>query len=564
MPERVRQLLLPALVYALVAVLLTWPLVTDLGGVVVGGPRTDVWNSLWGFWFAAGPGAPWPSDTGLLDFPQGGRIALADPLNAALALPLTRLWGPVVAYGLVVLGHLWGGGLAAHALGRACGGGGWIAGLGYVLAPTCIAHLQNGSSEAVSLLWLPLACLALVRTLESPYALTAMLWSIPTGAAMVLAALGGWYAGIGAWVFAGALAVGGWRGIPASRRHTRLFLPLFYALAITFPLASEIRKVALADDGLVDIKRVEDLARIRRTLGSADPRVFFAPGDFRSPDFQTLLGNPSDYVHTTYLGFALLGLGIWASWRRRRGAAAPGEAQEHAASGEARKTAVGGRERAWWLALVGGALLALGPVVVIDGMPLSMGARGVSLPLPYLALEPLPGLGSLSLLWRLATVSALALAVLADRNKPVLFGLVVLELLLISPVRGLPEVTALPETAALEALASAPEGAVLNLPPTASRTYLFDQTVHGKPTVGSLNTGINRTGLEVTTAARYLRDGAIDVGGLVGTAREAGVRYVIVHKDQLMEDHYVEAAVAIRRNTTLLAEDGRMRVFALY
>lgn len=548
MSPRLRQHLLPVLAYALVAVVLTWPLVTDLSGLVVGGARTDVWNSLWGFWFAAGPGAPWPSETGLLDFPHGGRIALADPLNAALALPLTRAHGPVVAYGVVVLGHLWGGGLAAHALGRACGGGGWIAGLGYVLAPTCIAHLQNGSSEAVSLLWLPLACLALIRTLEARQALSATLWSLPTAAALVLAALGGWYAGMGAWIFAGALVVGGWRGRPLSQRLTRLSLPMILAQALTFPIAHQIRSVALAEDGLVDIKKVEDLARIRRTLGSADPRVFFGPGDFRSPDFQTLLGNPSDYVHTAYLGFALLGLAAWASWRRRRGP----EAEE------------GGRERAWWLALLGGALLALGPVLVVGGMPLGIGARDISLPLPYLALEALPGFGSLSLLWRLATVSALALAVLADRNKPVFFGLVLLELLLISPVRGLPQLTELPETSALEALAGAPEGAVLNLPPTASRTYLFDQTVHGKPTVGSLNTGINRTGLEVTTAARYLRDGAIDTAGLVGTAREAGVRYVIVHKDQLMEDHYVEAAVAIRRHSTLLAEDGRMRVFVLY
>ena len=47
-------------------------------------------------------------------------------------------------------------------------------------------------------------------------------------------------------------------------------------------------------------------------------------------------------------------------------------------------------------------------------------------------------------------------------------------------------------------------------------------------------------------------------------ARDAGVRYAIVHRDQLMEDHYVEAAGAIRRHSILLAEDERMQIYALY
>jgi signal transduction histidine kinase len=253
------------------------------------------------------------------------------------------------------------------------------------------------------------------------------------------------------------------------------------------------------------------------------------------------MGNPSDYVHTAYLGLALLILAVLASRRR-----------------------ADGRSAALWAVLAAGVVLAMGPVLVWDGLPLGLGGREVSLPLPYLALEALPGFGSLSLLWRLATVSALALAVLADRCASGWVLLVIVEVFVVSSARDLPELTPVPETAALHALAAAPEGAVLNLPPTASRTYLYDQVVHGKPTVGSLNTGINLTGLQVTTAARYLRDGAIDVGGLTGAARDAGVRYAIVHRDQLMEDHYVEAAGALKRHATLLAEDERMRIYALY
>ena len=326
LPPALRLLLLPLAVYALVAVGLTWPLVTDLDGLVVGGARTDVWNSLWGFWFAAGPGSPWPAPTGLLDFPQGGRIALADPLNALLVLPLTRAWGPVAAYGVVVLAHLVGGGFFAHHLGRACGGRGWIAGLGYVFAPTCIAHLQNGSSEAVSLTWLPLACLGVIKTVEAEGRARTALWSLVAALGLMSTAIGGWYAGIGAWIFVGAVVVAGWKGTSLLRRVGRLALPGLLSLAVVLPVAAAIKGVALAEDGLVDIKNEADLARIRRTLGAADPRVFFAPGDFRSPDFSNLLGNHSDYVHTAYFGFVLLGLAAWASWRRRRGGPESGDA----------------------------------------------------------------------------------------------------------------------------------------------------------------------------------------------------------------------------------------------
>ena len=269
----------------------------DPGGVVVGAPRSDVWNSLWGMWFVDGAGA-FPAHTALLDHPMGGRIAVADPLNAVIAWPLVHIWGPVIGYAALVLGHLVFAGLSAHALGRACGGNGWVAGVGYVLAPIALANLHNGSSEAIATGWLPLACLAVIRAVERGG------WrdSLAAGIALALCALGGWYAGVGAWIWVGSVLVLGWAGVDLRTRLLRLAPGAVLALAITLPVAGGVRAVALADDGLVDIKQESDLARIRRTLGSADPRVFVVPGDFRSPDFSALEGNPSDFVHSAYLG----------------------------------------------------------------------------------------------------------------------------------------------------------------------------------------------------------------------------------------------------------------------
>ena len=529
-----RRFVLPAIVHGLVAVALTWPLVTNLSGLVVGGPRTDVWNSLWGLWFVHQVGGPWPVQTALLDHPSGGSIVVADPLNALLGLPLLGTLGPPATYGLLALLHLTFGGLAANLLGRSTGGSGWIAGIGYQLAPVCISFFHNGSSEAIATGWLPLACWAVIRAVERGS------WgrSLGAGAALAVCALGGWYAGVGSWIFVSGVLVVGWAGVGWKDRVRRLLPGMALALAVVLPTARAVRAVALSADGLVDIKQEADLARIRRTLGAADPRTFVMPGDFRSPDFAHLEGNPGDFVHTAYLGWVLLVLAVVASRRRD------------------------GHQGAWWWAIGGGLVLAMGPLLVIDGKPFGVGARGVGLPLPYLALEGLPGFSSLSLLYRLAAVSALGLAVLADRLRWWWVLPVVAEVLLLSPVRGLPAITEVYDGAALKAITD--EGAVLDLPPTASRTYLFEQTIHDHPRVGSLNAGINLAGLEVAKAARDAREGKVPPEHVAEVARQQGVRWVVVHKDVLMDAAWVETAGAFRRYAEPVAEDARVRVFRLY
>jgi hypothetical protein len=154
--------------YAFLAVAITFPLATDPAGLLAGGARSDAPNSVWGLWFVerALAAGRLPLATGLLDHPHGGRIAVADPLNALLGLPLVAAFGPVAAYGLLVLGHLTFAGVAAHALGRRLGGSGWIAGVGYLLAPIVLSHVQNGSSETIGAGWLPLAMLAVVDAAE--------------------------------------------------------------------------------------------------------------------------------------------------------------------------------------------------------------------------------------------------------------------------------------------------------------------------------------------------------------------------------------------------------------
>ncbi len=513
------------------AVGLTWPLARDPAHLVAGGARTDAFNSLWNLWFAHQGLARGeiPLHTALLDAPGGGRIAIADPLNALLGFPLVSAFGEVTAYALLVIGHLWLAGVAAHALGRRLGGHGWVAGVGFQCAPIVLSHIHNGSSETVSAGLLPVALLAVVSAVERGGALRV----VGAGLALFLVAFSGWYAGVGAFLVVTAILLLGWEGVPHRRVLARLGPAFLLGLSLTAPFAAAVRGIAEAEDGLVDIKNPEDLDRIRRTLGGADPRIFVAPLGFRSPDFKNVEANPSDRVHTAYLGFALLGFAL-----------------------------VHGRRRSLWLACVGGVLLAMGPVVVINGFPYNVAGR--ALPLPYAIIESLPGFASLSLLYRLATVSALLLAVLADRARPAWALLIALEVALLSPARTLPEVAPVPPSAPLAALRELPEGIVVNLPVLAGRNFLFEQTLHAKPIAGSLNSGINRAGLRVLAAGRKLRTNEIDAVAFTSIAKEAGVRYVVFHKNILMAESFVTAVTGIRRSFAPIAEDDRVAIYRFW
>lgn len=527
----------PALAYTVLAFWISWPLALNPSGSYVGGARTDALNAIWSLWFAHDALAEdrLPLQTHLLNHPIGGRLVVADLLNAFLGFPLVAAFGAVAAYAILVHFHLWFSGMAAHALGRKLGGSGWISGVGYVASPLVLSHLQNGSSEAVAAGWLPLGLLGLIHAIEGGGVRRVLLG----GGGLFLAALGsGWYAGVGAFLCAGMIGVLGWPKLGYVQLWKRLVPAVLLGLALTAPLAVGVKSVAVAPDGLVEIKNPLDVERIRRTLGPADPRVFFAPAPFASPDFQRLEGNPSDRFHTVYLGYVLLALAMVGLWRH------------------------GMTHPALWATLGLGLVLAMGPVVVVGGFPLSIG--GKALPLPYALVEALPGFSALSLLYRLASVSVLLLAVLADRSGGRWAILILLEVFIVSPAKHLPEVTTLPELPAAQTLGSLPPGAVLNLPIVPGRNFLYEQILHHKPVVGSLNTSVNLPGLQVLSAARKLRAKTIDKEAFSAAAQQAGVRYVVTHKNVMSPEAFVSASTAISQSFAPVAQDDRMVVYQLW
>jgi MYXO-CTERM domain-containing protein len=520
---------------------------------VVGAARSDVWNSLWSHWWVAQGLAEghWPIATLLLNHPDGGRLLVADPLGALLATPATLLLGPVLALNFSAWLHLTAAGLAAHALGRRLGGRGWIAGLALACSPLLTAHLHNGSSEAFAVLWLPLAGLAVLSALRRGGASRVGL----AGLVLALATAASWYTGLATWLLASCLILLGCGDGSSLGSRLRRGLPaLGLALLICGPLAIHSWNLALAPDGLVSIKTAEELHRIRRTIGPADPRIFLHPGPFRSPDFATLEGSPGDYVALAYLGWVLLGLAALPLLRRRRPAAAP----------------EGSPTRALLTVLVVGVLAAMGPVLVWGGMPLELAGR--ALPLPWRLIEDLPGFAGLSLLWRLALAPVLALGLLADRAAARLppwvaafaAALVLSEALLLSPAVGLPAVSPVPRSPALEALASAPPGAVLNLPVAADRSYLYEQVVHRHPLAAGLNSGANRGALELLATLRLRREGRLDDAAVLDAARQRGIRYVVIHRGQLVAETFLPALGALRDRGEPMAQDEAVEIRALW
>lgn len=502
-----------SLPYLALAVLMTWPAAVAPAAAVPGSAHGDLWEGLWSLWFFADKvrqGAL-PFDVGgYLDAPGGGVLWVADPLNAVLGLPLVLTVGPGAAWSVLVIAHLVFAGLAAHRLGELAGGDGWVAGILYAFAPITLAHLHNGATEAVGTGWLAWAAVELWQRRH-----------LRAGLALGLATLGSWYYGVCGFVFLGILAL--------ARRYPRLLIAAVVAVVVAAPVAALALHVSTEPGNVVGIKNVRELMTVRRSIGPADPLSFFLPGDYRSPDFRAIARYGEDYLHAPYLGWVALLVAL----RRREGSLI------------------------WWGVLIAGLLLAIGPVLCQHGGAVILSGRR-AIPLPYFLIERLPGLSSLSLLWRFAQLSALALAVLAARGAgrfaPAVIVLALIETRFVSPLHGLPDHVDTRPDPVLEALRDAPDGAVLLWPVVGGRPYLYEQVTHHKPIVGTLNFPNNGAGKKVWAALPE-----------VDVARKVGVRYLLVHEDPLARPDPTDTAVrAVEARMTPIASSPAMRLYALW
>ena len=530
------------LAYGALALALTWPVALELGSRVPGAARTHLWTSMWSMDFVADAllAGRLPFATDMLRHPDGGVFLVDDLLGSVLAAPLTVLFGVEIAYTVLVWAQIAFAGAMAHGfarewlnwrMGRSAGqrvGAAWVAGLAYCSAPVFLSAVHNGEAAALGGGWGAWAAWMCWRAAARGGRRRIEL----AVAALAVAALGGWAGAASALFFATALAlVGAGDGLRTHLR-TRL-LVLGIGLAVLLPIGLALQELARADDSLVPPDTAEQAAQIRRTVGAADPVTYLMPGWYRSPDLQELSHFGDRRVHSHYLGWSLLGLGLLGLRRRGRG------------TGFIR------------IAGLTGLVLSMGPVLVRHGEPLLVAGRKV-IPLPYLLVEGLPGFDALTMIYQLAQAPALALALLAAaavsgrrlRWQALALLAIVLEGRWVAPTAGLPASTAVGAGAVVQVLSEAPAGAVVNFPVIEGRPYLYEQLHHRKPLAGGvvLPTGPAAEKLWAQVLEHADRDPTWVRTKTSTAAKRLGIRYVLIHVDpDAQPDMHTTAIVALER-----------------
>ena len=529
-----------AVIYACLAVVLTWPAAAQLGDVIPGADRTDTWNSLWSlnFWAdrLASGGVPWEVER--LNFPAGGSLLISDPLGATLAAPAVWLLGPHIAFSLLALAQMTFSGLVMHGFSEAfltwrrgtgeAGMGPFVSGVAFISAPLLASHLHNGATETWSAGWTVLAIWMVWADTVQPSRRRVLAAAL----ALLGASMAHWYGGIVAFIFAGYITAFG-VGERPQKGLMRRFTGLLIGLTLTVGLAGSTAQIHRADDSIVEIKSSEMVRFTTRSTGAADPLTYVMPGDHRSPDFRKLSANNERYMHSHYLGLVVLGLGAWGWVRRRR--------------------------HTGFLVLgsVTCLLLSLGPVLMHSARPvLILGDLGI--PLPFLFLESLPGFDALSLPWKLALGPVIGLSVLSglavdQRGRRVILAalsLIALDALWMAPTAERPRVLSVAPSPALQGLKSAPPGAVINYPLAHGRGYLAEQIQHGKPIAGMLNRvgnePANRLWRRIQAESR--KDPDTFHRAVSSTAERLGIRYLVIHTDPDAEpDMYTSAVTQMER-----------------
>jgi hypothetical protein len=519
---RRRHLLVLAL-YLLLALLTTWPLVTQLGSAIPG-DGFDGWQNYWNLWWMR---QAWLVEhrtayfTDMLHHPTGAdlRFQTMAPFNGLVFLPVQLAGNIFLAYNAAVLFSFVAGGYGAYLLALyAMGGGGsssqvgagdggklapragldaaaFVAGVVYAFSPYHFAHLL-GHLQLISLQWIPFYVLYLLRGLDRSRSSVARSYAsdiLKAGFFLILVGLCDWYYVMYCLLFTAlALVVYliqrrlSWRGVGLVAGAAAVFLavlsPIWAPMVVG---ASSWTGTSLLRDYTETLTLSADL------LAFVTPQVFHPVwGEWAAARSAAFNATASEF--TVFAGFAVLALAAIAYLTIRK-ASLRGPVTGDSPSYHPLLL--------WLAAVVTFGLLALGPVLHVNGRSdLLPGGRQV--PLPYALLYELVPFVKLSRsVSRMDVMVMLALGVLAafgayglgrwlaarspSRARLAAVGIpIAASGLILFEFLPTPYPTSVADTPAwYQQLAANPEQkAVLNLPANWPRPGdLLHQTVHGKP-----------------------------------------------------------------------------------
>lgn len=536
--------------YGALAVLVTWPIVTEPTELLLGHPEASAPCHVWVLWWAREHIDA--IETDLIFHPHGADVVTlygSDVLSPLLLRPLPL--PPTLLYNLWVMFLLVVGGLGVDRVARRVGAtaaGGVLAGTIFSTAPFLQHEALNGTSEIVGAAALPWFLLALLAVLDDRLDRP---WLRPhprsLGRGVVLGVSFGLAVSVSAYnLFFGLLMAGVVLLARLSTSPEPVFRPAMVhgSLGAVFGVAPFGAFLAWlqATHGAGEVySRRENWASPELAMPDsfAHLDMWLDPSDAVIPAVRELQGGELFEYWTTctvYLGLVAVALAALGWWRRRRDAPVG--------------TLVS-------IAVVA-VLIASGPYLRWEGEVLRLLGQPIALP-SLLVAEVFPPFTITAVhAYRYASLVVICVAVLAGLSLrrpvalPLLLALVLTDAVFRSPVPWPVATTRIAPSPALQALAQAPEGAVLHFPIEAENLgdlgeILVAQTLHGKPVQDG---GIHRrAGQDATALFRDVplvadlgsRGGAKLPGprastwGL-GELRKAGYRYLLTRRGEGRDD----------------------------
>lgn len=183
-------------VFVALSVLMTYPLVLDPGGSVLGPPQDNYYYLSWFAWFRhtlVDLRAPSTFNPGVF-YPFGHDFSTSETTwaNLALGLPALLIWGEVAAFNLSLFLSFVLSGLGMYVLISSLTGSWWaglVGGAIYAFSPYRLAHVAGGQLPLLGTQWLPLCLWSLERVLRD----RRWAWGLGVGLFFALTALSSWY-----------------------------------------------------------------------------------------------------------------------------------------------------------------------------------------------------------------------------------------------------------------------------------------------------------------------------------------------------------------------------------
>lgn len=524
------------LIYTLLTLAMTWPMVTRLNTHLIG-TGDDMWVHYWNNWWVKRVLQEGGSVyyTNLLFHPTGVSLIHHNFawFNIALGLVLEPIVGGIVAYNLTHLIHIPLCGLGMFVLARRLTKSNEIAFLsGLVYAFWPYRMLDTDHPNTIATEGFPLLMLALLNLVEGKRPLRD---GVIAGLVVALIGYIRWQLLILAGFMVGLYLLYAlvWE---RERWNRRVVVGLILVPVIA---------VALMSPGLYPLVRdqaqsgpVEEVYMVRAAIGKHDLLSYIVPqhqhflGPLHDRLFQYFASSQNRQVYTAFLGYVVVGLNIVGLAKYR------------------------GRKRTWfWLGLaILSFALALGPELYINRKPYPQ------IPMPYRLVAWLPPIRLLGVPLRFNALLALPVSILGGYGalalkewlvqrrrmrwaaRPAIF-VVFLGTLILLDYLSIPTATVVARVPDFYSLVEEPgDFAVVGLPGRRNFTeyYMFYQTVHERPLlaghVSRLPPGALDFASSVPLIAGMYEDLAIDTGlsdisHQLSLLADAGFRYIIIHKE---------------------------------